>query len=200
MKLILGDKIRNLRKAANMTQEQLADRLGMSCQAVSRRENGTAYPDLELLTPLAEIFGVTSDFLLGIPEEKKEQEAKKLFTELVEATYAKEVDTEKVIRLIREIRLNHLKSRHFQTHSKITLPEYIEHPILYSERAYIILKAARIYTHAQKHLPPLSVRSLPPRPQTAPHLSHSLPYRLPDRGRHLPHPLAHLHVPAECLR
>jgi hypothetical protein len=56
---------------------------------------------------------VSSDFLLGIPEEKKEQEAKKLFTELVEATYAKEVDTEKVIRLIREIRLNHLKSRHF---------------------------------------------------------------------------------------
>lgn len=113
MKLILGDKIRNLRKTANMTQEQLADRLGMSCQAVSRWENGTAYPDLELIPPLAEIFGVTSDFLLGIPEEKKEQEAKKLFEELVEATYAKETDTEKIIRLIREIRLNHLKSRHF---------------------------------------------------------------------------------------
>lgn len=113
MKINLGEKIRSLRKTAHMTQEQLADRLGMSCQAVSRWENGTTYPDLELLLPLAEIFGVTSDYLLGIPEEKKEREAKELFTELSKATNEKEINTEQIVGLIREIRLHHLKSQHF---------------------------------------------------------------------------------------
>lgn len=113
MKINLGEKLRNLRKSANMTQEQLADRLGTSCQSVSRWENGTTYPDLELILPLAEIFGVTSDFLLGAPEEKKERETRDIFAKLVEASYEKEVDTEKIISLIREIRLRHLKSTHF---------------------------------------------------------------------------------------
>ncbi len=112
MKLNLGEKLRNLRKNANMTQEQLADRLGVSYQAVSRWENQTAYPDLELIPALAEFFGVTSDFLLCIPEEKKEQEAKEIFTRLVEATCQKEPDPGTIIRLIREIRLNYLKSKH----------------------------------------------------------------------------------------
>lgn len=59
MKLILGEKLRTLRKSADMTQEQLADILGMSYQAVSRWENGTTYPDLELIPALAKLFGVT---------------------------------------------------------------------------------------------------------------------------------------------
>ena len=46
MKLNLGDNIRELRKNRGWTQEQLAERVGMSPQAISRWENGTTYPDL----------------------------------------------------------------------------------------------------------------------------------------------------------
>ncbi|MBQ3176623.1 MAG: helix-turn-helix domain-containing protein [Clostridia bacterium] len=79
MKLNLGENIRTCRRKMDMTQEQLAERLGVSFQSVSRWENGTTYPDMELLPVLAGIFGVTTDMLLGVPDEKVEER----FTELV---------------------------------------------------------------------------------------------------------------------
>ena len=48
MKLNIGNNIRMLRRAADMTQEELADRLGVTYQSVSRWENGGTYPDMEL--------------------------------------------------------------------------------------------------------------------------------------------------------
>ena len=68
MKLNIGENIRRLRRAADMTQEQLADKLGVAYQSVSRWENGTTYPDMELLPALSSIFGVTVDELLGCEE------------------------------------------------------------------------------------------------------------------------------------
>ena len=64
MKLNIGENLRRLRRAADMTQEQLADKLGVAYQSVSRWENGTTYPDMEFLPVLAGIFGVTVDELL----------------------------------------------------------------------------------------------------------------------------------------
>ena len=77
MKLNLGENIRTCRRKMDMTQEQLAQRLGVSFQSVSRWENGTTYPDMELLPVLAGVFGVTTDMLLGIPDEKVEEREKK---------------------------------------------------------------------------------------------------------------------------
>ena len=57
MKLNIGENLRRLRRAADMTQEQLADKLGVAYQSVSRWENGTTYPDMEFLPVLAGIFG-----------------------------------------------------------------------------------------------------------------------------------------------
>ena len=65
MKLNIGENIRNLRKAKDVTQEELAEILGVSCQSVSRWENGTCYPDMELLPMLADYFCVTVDRLIG---------------------------------------------------------------------------------------------------------------------------------------
>ena len=65
MKLNIGENIRRLRRAADMTQEQLADKLGVAYQSVSRWENQTTYPDIEFLPALAGIFGVTVDELIG---------------------------------------------------------------------------------------------------------------------------------------
>lgn len=61
----IGKKIATLRKEANMTQMELADRMGISFQAVSNWERGNSMPDISKLPELAEIFGVTLDELLG---------------------------------------------------------------------------------------------------------------------------------------
>ncbi len=60
----LGKNIAVLRKEKGMTQEELAQKLGVSPQAVSKWENLTSCPDIALLPDIAEIFGVTVDALL----------------------------------------------------------------------------------------------------------------------------------------
>ena len=61
-----GQVIKKLRRNADMTQEQLAEMLSISPQAVSRWETDTAMPDISLLRPLSNIFSVTADVLLEI--------------------------------------------------------------------------------------------------------------------------------------
>ena len=67
----LGKKIRQLRFRAGLTQEQLADRLGVSPQSVSKWENAVAMPDITALPLLAEIFGVTIDDLFDLTKEQR---------------------------------------------------------------------------------------------------------------------------------
>ena len=62
----IGEKIRELRKKNGLTQEQLADRLRISYQAVSKWETGAACPDLSLIAPLTKILHVSADELLCI--------------------------------------------------------------------------------------------------------------------------------------
>lgn len=108
MKLNIGDNIRRFRRQANMKQEQLADKLGVSYQSVSRWENGSTYPDMELLPVLAELFGVTTDALLGIPEIEKEKKATEAIDMLSREAMKSEIEPSKVIPLIRDIRNNFL--------------------------------------------------------------------------------------------
>lgn len=61
----LGKRISYHRKRLGLTQEQLADRVGVSAQAVSKWENDLSCPDINLLPELADIFGITVDALLG---------------------------------------------------------------------------------------------------------------------------------------
>lgn len=70
MHLILGENILKLRKENGMTQEKLASLIGGSFQAVSRWENGAAYPDIELLPKIAALFHISIDALLGHQTEK----------------------------------------------------------------------------------------------------------------------------------
>lgn len=67
----IGNKIRKLRFRASLTQEQLADRLGISAQAVSKWENAVAMPDISLLPELSEIFGVSIDELFDLTSDQK---------------------------------------------------------------------------------------------------------------------------------
>ena len=59
----IGNKIRELRKQRGITQEQLAERIGVSFQAVSKWENNIALPDIAMVPVLATYFGVTIDEL-----------------------------------------------------------------------------------------------------------------------------------------
>ena len=63
----IGSIISSKRKALGLTQQNISERLNISYQAVSKWENGTSYPDLELLPRLAAILGTTVDGLLGYP-------------------------------------------------------------------------------------------------------------------------------------
>ena len=65
MKLNLAENICRLRKENNMTQEQLAEALGVSFAAVSKWERGVATPELNLITDMADLFDVSVDVLIG---------------------------------------------------------------------------------------------------------------------------------------
>lgn len=62
--MILGDKIMNLRKKNAWSQEELAEKLGVSRQSISKYESAQAVPDMEKVLKLSRIFGVTTDYLL----------------------------------------------------------------------------------------------------------------------------------------
>ena len=76
MKIKIGENIKRLRKAKNVTQEQVAEVLGISVTAVSKWERCETYPDITLLFPLAHYFEVTLDELMGYDEEKVQAEIK----------------------------------------------------------------------------------------------------------------------------
>lgn len=60
----IGNRIAKLRKEKMMSQEKMAEQLGVSSQAVSKWENDISCPDISLLIPLAKLLGVTVDDLL----------------------------------------------------------------------------------------------------------------------------------------
>ena len=62
---MLGQNIRSLRLERGLKQEELGHRIGVSKQSVSNWENENIMPSIELLIRLADIFGVSTDFLLG---------------------------------------------------------------------------------------------------------------------------------------
>ena len=72
--IAIGSNIKKYRKKRKITQEQLAGVLGVSDQAVSRWENGSTYPDIELLPTIALYFGVTLDELMGMEAIKDESD------------------------------------------------------------------------------------------------------------------------------
>ncbi len=67
----LGKKIKQLRFKAGLTQEQLAEKLGIGPQSVSKWENAVAMPDITTLPLLAEVFGVSIDDLFDLTTEQR---------------------------------------------------------------------------------------------------------------------------------
>lgn len=76
MKLYLGENMRKFRLAKDLTQEALAEELGVSPQTISRWEGGSSYPDVELLPEIAGYFGVSVDALIGADTVRQKEHLK----------------------------------------------------------------------------------------------------------------------------
>ena len=77
MNIYISENIKRLRREKNLTQEALADVIGISFQAVSKWERGDAYPDITLLPVIANYFGITIDELFGNDKIKSEESIEK---------------------------------------------------------------------------------------------------------------------------
>lgn len=74
MDINIGSTIKALRKENKLTQEQLAEKIGVSFQAVSKWENGIALPDITLLPKLAQLFGISIDKLFSYNTKEMQAE------------------------------------------------------------------------------------------------------------------------------
>ena len=102
MELNIGTNIKRLRQAKGITQEQLAELLSVSTAAVSKWEARNTYPDITLLYPLASIFGVSVDELIGYDEEKEKQDIERILSEY--GKYSLSGEYQRRDRLIRDAR------------------------------------------------------------------------------------------------
>ncbi len=83
----IGKTIRRLRKERGLTQEELAQRLNVTSQAVSKWESESGMPDISQIVPLASVFGVSTDVLFGLDNTTEMSEA----WAIVQSARAKEV-------------------------------------------------------------------------------------------------------------
>lgn len=81
MELKIGNKIRFLRKKQRITQEQLAEKIGVSYQAVSKWENNIVLPDITLIPVLASYFGVSTDEILSYSSYEKDKDIEEIVTQ-----------------------------------------------------------------------------------------------------------------------
>lgn len=98
--MTFGETIRTLRRRADYTQENLAELLGISPQAVSRWECETAMPDISLLPRLANLFGVSTDLLLGVDPDGRDRKIEEIRIRALKASadgYRREA-----VRILRE--------------------------------------------------------------------------------------------------
>ena len=111
MKICLGENLRALRNKENVTQEQLAEALEVSPQAVSRWENEVSFPDISVLPVIANFFNVTVDYLLGVDTAHKQKETDKVIE--TDKILRSEGKTRESVNFLRE------KVREFPSNSEI---------------------------------------------------------------------------------
>ncbi len=105
MTMNIGSNIRRLRNEKGMTQEQLASRMGVTSAAVSKWESGQSLPDITMVMPLARVFEVTTDELMGYDAAVTEAEVDVLlerYTQLEQTGHLEHADE-----LIRQARVDY---------------------------------------------------------------------------------------------
>ena len=81
---MLSENLKKIRKDNNLSQEQLAEKLGVSRQSVSKWENGEAYPEMDKVLNICKLYNYNIDELLNenVTSVKEEKEAKNNFNKL----------------------------------------------------------------------------------------------------------------------
>ncbi len=93
-----GVVLKSLRKSNNLTQEELGNRVGLTKAVVSKYENGIGYPTFDMLIKIANYFGVTTDYLLGVEKSKT-----------IDVTTLNETQIETVQKIISEFKKDNSK-------------------------------------------------------------------------------------------
>ena len=78
----IGVVIKKYRKEAGMTQEEMANRLGVTTPAVNKWENSNSKPDIELLAPIARMFDISLDTLLSFHEKLSDTEIEEIIRKM----------------------------------------------------------------------------------------------------------------------
>ena len=99
MEINIGSKIKDLRRKHKITQEQLADAVGVSFQAVSKWENCIALPDITLVPVIAHYFGISTDELLSFDSSEIKKEIEDL---VVKSAECRETDPDKGRKILEE--------------------------------------------------------------------------------------------------
>ena len=87
--MTFGTKLQQIRKAAGLSQEQLADLINMSRQAISKWETDQAAPDIEKVSLLCNVFKISADELLGSENVSRQESANKKLEEYVKMNVKK---------------------------------------------------------------------------------------------------------------
>lgn len=98
MNIRLGEKIRSLRKEKNLSQEVLAQYLGVSFQAVSKWENGDTMPDVTMIPAIAIFFEVSTDELFDFNRLETEQKIQQACWDIASIRYNEPEKAEKMLR------------------------------------------------------------------------------------------------------
>ncbi len=140
MNIYLGENLKELRRKRNLTQEKLAEFLGVSFQAVSKWERGDTFPDIAILPEIASFFKVSVDELLGVNRAENEKEIREKLNEYDHLT-----DSELMQKII-----NDLKEK-YPTDFRVLI-RYLGCLVRYSEDlAAVTSEVNTIYTNIQEN-------------------------------------------------
>lgn len=116
MTVYFGENLKRLRREKELTQEKLADVLGVSFQAVSKWERGETYPDITMLPEIAAFFEVSTDEILGLNTAEQEEKIKWYSNEYSRLWSERKLDEVKelMLKATKEFPSNYdLLSKHF---------------------------------------------------------------------------------------
>lgn len=184
MTICIGTKIKELRKRDKMTQEQLAEKLNVTPQTISRWETETAYPDITAIPILANIFDVSIDTLMGYDKAKATQKVKDIICTSRQYFWN---DIKKCEKMLTDalvsypdnelllIELLSLYESHIRTYQR---NEYIEKAILIARK--IIAEATNIFYTCSAKANLASLYLIQNRYKEAKELIDTLPYMFPS--------------------
>ena len=123
----LGERIKEQRKSSGLSQEKVAEFVGVSRQAVTKWETGQSAPSTENLFKLAEIFGTTVDILLASDEEEKDTPAEQIY-------YLYKMEQEKKREERRKKIKKHIDKGHIHNHLIFNAVSFTDHKHYHSNK------------------------------------------------------------------